>query len=128
MSSMSELKFKEPITLKEWKKFCSDFGIRYSPNTVGRNTFYNGDTEICFGECNWEELPKTPTGQLDFSKATPFDEAKKITVSTYFCGNLEGVVQVINWIKKEFKGRISSQYHASEIKATMKWIKEGRKS
>lgn len=86
MSSAIYLSFATPITLEAWLAFCAEHGIVYSPHTVGRATFYQGDVEIHFGESNWADLPRLPDGRWDFDAARPFPTAEKITVSTFWMG------------------------------------------
>jgi len=97
MSSAIYLKFAEPVKLAEWLSFCQEHEIIYSPNTVGQNVFYHGGmggTEITFGKSNFKDLPRLPSGSIDFSKATPCETASKINVSTFFMGSLSGVAKV----------------------------------
>jgi hypothetical protein len=106
MSSAAYLKADEdcPIGRNDWLAFCKRQGIRYSPNTIGRNTFYRDDVEICFGAESYDELPTLPSGRLDFSKAAPPTEATRITVSTFYGGNLDGVAAMVALIWDQWQG------------------------
>jgi hypothetical protein len=105
MSSNIYFKFDRPIKLEDWWKFCEENGLEYWPNVIGRNAFYRGDVQVCFGEANYEDLPEID-GQKDFSKASPHLTAYKIDVSTYWMGNLLGVSKVALAIKKQFGGEM----------------------
>jgi hypothetical protein len=121
MRSNVFLEFNDPIPLDEWLSFCSENRIEYSPRTVGRNVFYRGDTQITFGESPGEsiELPRLPSGELDFGQAKPPDRAARIIVSTYWMGNLEGVADVAKRILSHWPGSVleSSPELASRLSA-----------
>lgn len=101
MSYSRFFKSKTPISLDEWKSFCDEADIRYSPNTIGRNVFYSGDTEICFGRPLYDDLPKDDRGRLRFDLATPRQEATEISVSTSW-GSRSAVDKMYNQIKRKF--------------------------
>jgi hypothetical protein len=53
MSSSASIEF-EPDTIGisagEWRRFCDEFDIRHSPQTVGGDVYYAGDVELCYQE------------------------------------------------------------------------------
>jgi hypothetical protein len=110
MSSAIYLKFNKSIPLEAWEKFCKAQAIEHSTNTVGGNKFYFRGPfgiEICFGDSDLSQ------------KAPPFrppEEAKKVTVSTFHMGDLEGVAQVAKWILERWFGSYDSDL---ELKARM---------
>lgn len=84
----------DPISISEWLAFCEKHGIIYRPNVIGRNVFQSDDIQVSFGVPKSYPLPTLPSGQFDFSKAEPPFEATRITVSTFYGGNLEGVARI----------------------------------
>lgn len=98
MSSAIYLKFRKAIPLADWEAFCKSLEIEYSPNTIGGNAFYfNGNfgIQIMFGEHDFTQK------NLPFH---PPQEAAKITVSTFFMGDLKGVAKVAKWILQRWYG------------------------
>jgi len=98
MSSAVYLKFKKAVPLADWEKFCEAQKIEHSPNTVGGNAFYyNGlfGIQIMFGDSDFsqKELPFHPP-----------QAAAKITVSTFWMGDLDGVAKVAKWILQRWYG------------------------
>ena len=100
MSSAIYLKFDTPIQLTDWMSFCATSGIEHNPRVVGQNVFYKyGDTsyrddvEIHFGN-PIPDAPRLQSGSLDLARVSPEPEAKEVTVSTYWMGNLDGVADV----------------------------------
>lgn len=57
MSSAVYLTPRTPVKRSEWEVFGEEVGITYSPNTVGRNVYYQGQVEVKFGASSNEELP-----------------------------------------------------------------------
>ena len=117
MSSAVYIELETQINLKDWKSFCSQNSIEYSPNTVGMNVFYFGDTEIHFGESSSEKLPLLPSGEIDFQSAHPKETANKIVVSTYWMGNLEGVALVAKKILSRWSGSFSNDDELNQLMA-----------
>ena len=106
MSSAVYLKFKKPVPLKEWLKFCPEYDIQYSPNTVGQNVFYYGGfggVQITFGESNPVELPVIGD-MINFSKASPLSEASEITVSSFYGSNLDNIAFIAKKILVKWNG------------------------
>lgn len=117
MSSAIYIELNNPINLKDWQSFCMDNAIKYSPNTVGRNVFYFGDTEIHFGESSYEKLPLLPNGEIDFQAARPKETANKIVVSTYWMGNLENVALVAKKILSRWNGSFKNDIELNQLMA-----------
>ncbi len=104
MSSAIFINFTQPINLEDWMEFCKQYSIKYSPNTVGQNVFYRGNTEIQFGKRILEEHPKKVNGEIDFGKTIPRLEATRIVISTYWMGELEGVAETATLILGKWRG------------------------
>lgn len=110
MSSAVYLKFPKAILLKDWEAFCKTLSIEHSPNTVGGNAFYFRGPfgiEIKFGDSDWKQK------ELPFH---PPEQATKITVSTFWMGDLQGVAQVAKWILDRWFGSYDPDV---ELKALM---------
>ncbi len=98
MSSAVYIAAKQPISREEWLEFCKERSIEYSPNTVGQNIFYGGDSrqvEISFGSCG---TVQTVNGVSDFSTATPPESAAKVVVSSYIMSNLLDIARIADAI------------------------------
>jgi hypothetical protein len=80
--------------------FCKREGISYSPNTIGQSTFYAGSTEISLSPKGRVVTDKN--GRPDWSTARPPEQIMKISVSTYFMGDLDPVGAVMNSIAAAF--------------------------
>lgn len=119
MSSTIFMKSCKPIPLEDWKKFCKENVIVYSPQTGGQNVFYCDDVEIFFGIPNWEEIPRLLNGNIEFSKATPLKEANKITVGSYYGRNLKLTVITVRSILKNWPKIISVVGYAPEFRCIL---------
>jgi hypothetical protein len=106
MSSSATLTLINPIKCDEWMAFCESKGISYSPNTVGQSTFYSASTEISLSPHG--SVRKDASGRPDWSTAKPPEEISKISVSTYFMGDLGPVGEVLNSIAIAFPCTVSS--------------------
>jgi hypothetical protein len=113
MSSSAYLKFKQDISLDDWSVFCEDNAIRYSPNTMGQSTFYQGSTQIS----------AKPDGTVDddergypvWSTAKPPAFISQMTVGTFFHGDLDSVGSTINSIASRFACTASSSPELSHL-------------
>lgn len=103
MSSAVYLELETQIDRDQWAEFCRTHGIRFSPNTVGQNVFYHGDTQITLGP-DKGTLPMIGE-RADFDRAEPPHRAKTITVSTYWMGNLLGVADIAHAILGIFQAK-----------------------
>lgn len=105
MSSAIYLEFEEKIVLEDWEFFCGKNDIWYSPQTMGRNVFYDNHVEIVFGKPIHKELPFIEeTGRYDFDKSEPRGVAYRIVVSSYYMRNLNQVASVAKKILARFGG------------------------
>ena len=113
MSSSAYIKLTEPLSLDDWWKFCEENAIRYSPNTMGQSTFYQGSTQIS----------AKPNGTVDedergypvWSTATPPAFFSHMTVGTFLYGDLNSVGTVINAIASQFSCTASCDPELSHL-------------
>jgi len=120
MSSSIYLKSSKPVALEDWKNFCNQNGIVYSPNTIGHNVFYKEQVEIKFGKANYDELPVLESGMLDFAKASPLENATEIDVSSFFMSNLDEIVAVAKAIAEYFCAQRWEYQAAPELRRQCK--------
>ncbi len=106
MSSSVSLTFDDPITIGEWSAFCRASGIAYNQNTVGGNVFYADVIEICFGE-------NTFMGR--WQDNVPPLQAQKITVGTYWMGDLRSVARVAQAILRKWAGHSESDPEVASL-------------
>ena len=117
MSSSAYLAFDEGagIGSDDWRVFCERHEITYSPNTVGRNTFYAGAVEITFGEANYGPEPRDEHGRIIWDAVSPPAYAERITFSTFFGGAaMPQVASLALAFWREFGGELQA---APEIRA-----------
>lgn len=107
MSSAAYIDVSNPVDLDDWRGFCDEVGIVYNPHTVGQNVFYAGQVEIHFGEANFDELPKLPSGRYDFDKASPYRFATKLSISSYWGQNLQQIADTVALILPRWPGRVT---------------------
>jgi hypothetical protein len=106
----------EPISRSVWLAFCDEQGIEYRPQVAGRNVFYKGAVEICFGELVEGDLPLLPNGRCDFSKAEPPEEAYHVSCSTYYGGgDMPELARLAALIWHRFNGRLSASPEISAL-------------
>lgn len=113
MSSNAYLTFFKPISLNDWYVFCEENGIRYSPNTMGQSTFYQGTTQISaepYGTVEEDER-----GYPIWSTARPPEFLSRMTVGTFWHGDLNSVGTTINAIAARFKCRASCSPELSHL-------------
>jgi hypothetical protein len=100
MSTAANLTIEgEPVSQRDWKAFCKEQGIEYTPQTIGGNVFCHGggsyEVEITFGEAK------------SFGKGPP-EEASEIRFSTYFMGDTAEVARLTASAWERFGGSLSA--------------------
>lgn len=100
MSSSLTLTFTNEVRLDDWMDFCREHGISYRQNTIGQSTFYGGSTQISLSPDG--TIEEDEMGRPIWETARPPSSIKEACVSTYFCGDLVSVGEVINEIASRF--------------------------
>ncbi|PLS86203.1 MAG: hypothetical protein CYG60_08485, partial [Actinobacteria bacterium] len=100
MSSAVYVTFERKISVSEWREYCEEAGLTYSPRTVGGKTYYRGEVEVTLG------------GHGD----APDDPFERLTVSSYFMRNLEEVAATARGILTRFGGSYKAD---SELEGMM---------
>lgn len=106
MSSAAYLTFIEPVAIADWMAFCFANEIVYRPNVVGQSTFQSASTQISASPNG--SVQTDVDGRPDWSTARPPAQITKITVGTFFMGDLTSVGDVLQKIADTFSCTASS--------------------
>ncbi|MCV9963677.1 hypothetical protein OIU34_17390 [Pararhizobium sp. BT-229] len=102
MSTYATVSFASPISIDVWMEFAFARDIRFSPNTIGQNTFYGGGAEISLeGKGSVEE---GPDGRIDWSSARPPMSFQSISLKVLHGADIEVFVETVNAVYSELAG------------------------
>ncbi|MBY3433253.1 hypothetical protein HFN89_03625 [Rhizobium laguerreae] len=102
MSIVATVDFAAPVKIEDWMTFAFARDIRFSPQTVGQNTFYGGGAEIRLdGEGTVKEAPD---GRYDWASVKPPLSFSRISLKLLHGAGVETFVETIKAVYTDLGG------------------------